>query len=661
MRVPVRTLSLVALAAVAAGAGCKQRVDADASAVKHDFGAAVFGAERWQWDEESLAEYQKVIMPYNAVTARLLPPTDPLTVRMQNMLTAFHQAITNPTKPSTTKRGKVLQAALKVVPAPVARVIVDPEKNAFVPAAPICFSQPVRFPGAAPAGAAPIERVKVDQFGTVFATDSANCLERNVDAKVVKAFLDWFNANQKVSGCTLDSRGGVIQVGDKCKFDPSLTGRSASGVLFESTSNNITIQTGIIAGYESEAELAFIIAHELGHYYRAHIVSTADHFDYFYKGSDTNEANRPKRGGPDLDGLGRRAVAASNAFWSSLLDFTFSDAKIGPDAYPLLGRFMDGRDPICPEAAKLRERFEKALTTSFPVEKPNDAANNQYFIYEKAALDCLKKVTIVQGPTTDPAKIDFALVEDALTSVLALGYHAGDAMPGLFKSLYDVVDKSDRQVKANIKHADDVMKEADAAKLGFYTYEQEADEFMTEFGWRVGLNPEVGVDASITLGAGGDDDAKSDPTSLSVNQCRKIRQGDAGGPWRVKGKRPWIPIGDYADEHHSFCFRAYNIFLEIEAHAKELVDPDYKTLPREIAFAGAEQPNDWQALRALAEKAQEQPVQKRRRKPKRTASGLVEHGHFEHCPVNQPAIELPAAKYGQAPGATDAPAPDLQR
>ncbi len=37
--------------------------------------------------------------------------------------------------------------------------------------------------------------------------------------------------------------------------------------------------------------------------------------------------------------------------------------------------------------------------------------------------------------------------------------------------------------------------------------------------------------------------------------------------WKTEDELPlFVPVGDYLDEHHSTCYRAFNLYRETEAH-----------------------------------------------------------------------------------------------
>lgn len=111
----------------------------------------------------------------------------------------------------------------------------------------------------------------------------------------------------------------------------------------------------------------------------------------------------------------------------------------------------------------------------------------------------------------------------------------------------------------------------DAARkvgLGVYTYEQEADELALEFLGLLSIDPIRATDAWFALFAVGmgDDTSQSTP----IDQCRTLFKN---GWIDASGNPVTIPLGDYKDPHHSWCFRIFNTTREIKAHGYDVLSP----------------------------------------------------------------------------------------
>lgn len=97
-------------------------------------------------------------------------------------------------------------------------------------------------------------------------------------------------------------------------------------------------------------------------------------------------------------------------------------------------------------------------------------------------------------------------------------------------------------------------------RLGYYTYEQEADELALEFLAELGIPTNIGSEAMMRMLKG---TGNVPPTELDYKACSELRAND----WLTADKKSvYVPIGNLADPHHSLCYRAYNLDRERKAH-----------------------------------------------------------------------------------------------
>lgn len=122
------------------------------------------------------------------------------------------------------------------------------------------------------------------------------------------------------------------------------------------------------------------------------------------------------------------------------------------------------------------------------------------------------------------------------------------------------------------------------AGLGVYTIEQEADELALEILSLARIEPIKAADAWFALFEYADQNVTQ--TEVPLNRCRDLFKNN----WRdTSGNLVAIPIGDYEDTHHSWCFRIFNTTNEIKIHNYSVDDP--------IRF----EPADWRRIQARAE------------------------------------------------------------
>ncbi len=120
--------------------------------------------------------------------------------------------------------------------------------------------------------------------------------------------------------------------------------------------------------------------------------------------------------------------------------------------------------------------------------------------------------------------------------------------------------------------------------LGVYTIEQEADELALEILTLAKISPMKATDAWFALFEFADQNVTQ--TEVPLEKCRELFKNN----WRDQSGNPVaIPIGDYEDTHHSWCFRVFNTTNEIKTHNYIVEDP----LRLE--------PTNWQRIQARAE------------------------------------------------------------
>ncbi len=91
--------------------------------------------------------------------------------------------------------------------------------------------------------------------------------------------------------------------------------------------------------------------------------------------------------------------------------------------------------------------------------------------------------------------------------------------------------------------------------LGWYTYEQRADDMGLEAATAVGAQPQCVIQSFISLF----------PMTVAINgsfdkeKCMQLVESGFSGVEAV-------PVGNWSDVHHSVCYRAYNLNKEIARH-----------------------------------------------------------------------------------------------
>lgn len=108
----------------------------------------------------------------------------------------------------------------------------------------------------------------------------------------------------------------------------------------------------------------------------------------------------------------------------------------------------------------------------------------------------------------------------------------------------------------------EILQAAYDAKLGHYTTEQEADELAVEILSNLGLGAETAVDVEMAFLPEEED---LGGWVLGRDRCEKMRANNWVDPDGYYNSLV-LPIGNYSEQHHSACFRAFNASREIAAH-----------------------------------------------------------------------------------------------
>lgn len=114
------------------------------------------------------------------------------------------------------------------------------------------------------------------------------------------------------------------------------------------------------------------------------------------------------------------------------------------------------------------------------------------------------------------------------------------------------------------------MNSIQKRKLGFYTDEQEADQYATEMLARIGIDPKHIVELHLVEGLRRQNKfGEADWLryhQMDMNVCRKLYQNG----WRDdQGNYVFVPIGELSVPHRGNCYRAYDSAREILAHSQE--------------------------------------------------------------------------------------------
>lgn len=222
----------------------------------------------------------------------------------------------------------------------------------------------------------------------------------------------------------------------------------------------------------------------------------------------------------------------------------------------------------------------------FPAEALPAAGAENYRTWERLVAQCAPRVKLRDEAggkltlTREAVQVEFT-AQDARLGVLA--EDLDDA-----ETLADALRLVAERLNAARATAREVLERADAEDLGYYTMEQEADELANEWLDRLGFTPRHTIDAYFSIGTWIYEHGQPlEHTALAMDECRKLYKNG----WRRPDGSPYVvAIADYQNEHHTPCFRIFNIDREIRAHSYRTDDGAPPKAP----------PPAWPELRRLA-------------------------------------------------------------
>lgn len=565
------------LAVVALLPGCGQLLSNGSSQERsqlfHNTGTPVQGPEFWQWVDVNDQEFESWLRQFSGVGGKRLGQNDIVRQRAQFWVDQVDSML----------RAKY-PAELAPVPKPRAEVVVADVPNAFVTFGLVCHELPVQLSNQG-GQSDDIDYVVLWSDGSLegYSNDDIgkSCLKRDVDDSLVVASVNWFNENHAhckiVAQYDSQHRISALVPNDECPRANNLKGKAAAkGIVFPSITPHIVFFTGLFTIF-SEDQFAVIATHELGHYYRSHITASGDLYNYFFKLGDHNPGVRPERDAM-LETEGQKARRASEGFAIYNRYARIPGQKIRSEFFELVrsvlpdvvkrqcGSLSESCDKSCKSLQAWLKDPEQArpLMSGFPLSRFDLAGLDVYMTYENRLSQCASETNV--GDAASGAYVTTTEIRQGLPSRLVerLGeIPEVSNLADLFVALGAKMYRDEVQVRQE-------LTKAAAENLGFYTYEQEADELSLEWTWTLGIDTKNAVETFLRFALWFDDYSASQnlpreraPGEMNGAECRAMYES---GWENVSGERMIVPIVDYGDIHHSDCYRAYNLAREVEAH-----------------------------------------------------------------------------------------------
>lgn len=487
-------------------------------------------------------------------------------------------------------------------PKPKIAIIKSDESNAYVYAQPVRYPGEVSQPGATSEPSESVEQCALwDEYGvhqgTPFNMPSIpggnNLLSDVVERQHYYGSKNGFK-------CLPEWRGSGRVVFEGCP-------KPKIGTVFNSycslqTSNVVTLLSNLVVT-SSEESVVSVIAHELGHYYQAHLTDTNwARLGYFFWEKDAKSGQKPS---PITDEATvaeiRKTIVESKMVIPSSPQGTRYDARI---LGWFLGKTVFGegysdfkysdysqragisgtynRELIIKKCRSIHSNLSDCDTLGTLVHAPDwrwlveskfseEWSDRQIAMYkpvEEIFAKFADKLVVESDAVTTVASdtISTKSLEDSsslMNPVQArvrqqlFGDKSGVRIPLLrylsevAKGVHDISRQHEERFAALRKRG-----------IGWYTSEQEADEIAVELASGVGIEPNQVSQSFLEMLK-----ERENALGLSYAECKKLQENHFG---LRSGSVTPVLLTDWFDIHHDICYRVFNIEREIVSHKFEV-------------------------------------------------------------------------------------------
>ncbi len=379
--------------------------------------------------------------------------------------------------------------------------------------------------------------------------------------------------------CQLASRGRAFSLAPGATAGCEEHETAATEVGTVATTPFLTFSSDLVAMMPSERALVAVLAHELGHMYRAHSSPLTERKYGFWYDDGAHTAKRPVPSALDsqLRGEYTRLVRTAHA----------TDAIVGAHFHvrsrlPILGLAYLGAFDSCEAFSGWRASHDlEGLTTQARdgAQLFGDAAAT-YLSFEQIVQSCPRADVFAEvaavAEVGEITQLPLTSINTSLTSILP---GAQFPAPALGETVAVYLDRLEAGSASDEVDEVTFIAKIRNERIGLYTAEQEADEIALELMTRVGYTEQEVIDAWHESGVGfeeltGRNDSLDDPGSASATQCGTWLRDEFQSTTPAGAHTPVLmSLGSLADSHHGDCYRLYNLWREAKAHRIPAVAP----------------------------------------------------------------------------------------
>ena len=576
------------------------------SELSHDVGKISLGRHPSYWHNVSSSYHEKLV---KNIFQRQDPKSEvnfiwqnPIIDRLQTWVDTMDA------EARQTIWGKKYMVA---IPKPKVVILDSESPNAFVAPAFLDYQADITIPG---------NNGATKDVKSIMILDG----KPNDFAILLKLFVPFETGNQNLLGDVVDrQRLALENSGIKCVPKNIGTGKitftgceipedtdtvHGTEYLSKQTSNYITLHLGLLR-FMSEESVVAIIAHELGHYYRAHATDNNRlEGGFFFYEKDAGNGKRPM---PITDATVNRNARATldlaanrvpNAIPGTKIDSEILMAFLKAKEIEVLSNYSDFKSSDFPEYAdengfvpfyaillrKCRanhpnkqncDTFENVLKSKEISSSLKSSAmpdRNSYLALESAFLAATSNLKVGlpyerKSWYVDSEKIDlmnsFLGADEKLSPFgdsisLACWLTYREAKQELI-SPDQFLTSCGTKLELDRKNADHKVNELALKGIGWYTTEQEADEIGAELVASVGIQPSAMPSSLFDLFKYVHESRSKMMKGVDYNTCKKLAVNNFGiGTGSVRS----VAIGDWVDTHHDMCYRIYNISRDSLSH-----------------------------------------------------------------------------------------------
>lgn len=388
-------------------------------------------------------------------------------------------------------------------------------------------------------------------------------MKKNLSYPEAAQYFDWRTENYYIDGkkgCQIsvekDSNDKTyLRVNKLCSVPSDLLANysGAQGVIIPQTSIVISVTNELRILLSDNQKLAATIAHELSHYYLSHPLKDSN--GYFYDPEQYNGAEKPK----PINTYEGWEPSIMNVEYAKQTTYT---STIRLNYNPFLFDRLSGvirmnicgiglpNARACPASCQVAQKYyDKERDLEWRLPTTDSDVIKELVQYDKLVKECANDFEFISKRDT-PLDRFFAGDFDAVVKDLLKDdpFVEACASPNTqHKSLDDLLTDVTTRLATDYCDPGAVREKISNHKLGWYTLEQEADDMSLEILFLAGFPVTDAIDTELLFA--------------------KLAGDEGCIAWKKKMSGRNIPLlENYADPHHSPCFRLENIKNEMTRH-----------------------------------------------------------------------------------------------